>query len=114
MDTQTLVALVENLLSQPYEARLQANLRYVLEGLEAVHARHRAPRSLPQEEQSRQDFLQHLGSLYQGLQGLDAALSARDEVQRQQALELVREAAAGFQGLAERLENDGEVFHETL
>lgn len=114
MDARALVTLVENLLEQPYEPRLQTNLRYILEGLEAVHGRHRAPKAQPQDEELRQLFLQHLGALYQGLQELDAALLGQDREHQQQSVEQIREAAGGLQNLSERLENESGLTSETL
>ncbi|MBN9417482.1 hypothetical protein ABS71_05145 [bacterium SCN 62-11] len=114
MDARALVTLVENLLEQPYDSRLQTNLHFILEGLEGIHGRHRAPKSQPQDEELRQLFLQHLTALYQGLQELDSALLSQDPDQKKQAVEQIREAAGGFNQLNERLENESSLTGETL
>ncbi len=120
MDARALVTLVENLVERaragplPDQAQLRTNLRYILEGLEGVHSRHRAPKSQPQDEQLRQLFLQHLNGLYQGLSELDQALPGPDPELLNHSLEQIREAAAGLQSLEERIENETELSHETL
>lgn len=114
MDARALVTLVENLLKQPYDSRLQTNLRYILEGLEAIHGRHRAPKSNSQDEELRQILLRHLSALYQGLQELDSALLHQDSDHQKQAVEQIREAVGGLQTLGDRLENESSLTSETL
>lgn len=120
MDARGVVALVESLVERaeagplPDQTQVLANLRYILESLEGVHGRHRAPKSQPQDEQLRQLFVQHLNGLYQGLEELDHGLVGPDPERLRQALEWVREAASGLQALGERIENETEVSHETL
>lgn len=114
MDARALTNLVENLLEQPYDSRLQTNLRFILEGLEGIHSRHRAPKAQPRDEELRQLFLQNLSALYQGLQELDSALLHQEPEHQKQAIEQIREAAGGLQNLGERLENESTLTGETL
>jgi len=120
MDANAVVALVEGLVERAEsgplsdQAQVLANLRYILESLEGIHERHRAPKSQPQDEELRQLFVQNLNGLYRGLEELDQGLVGQDHERMRQSLELVREAASGLQSLGERIENETEGSHETL
>ncbi len=120
MDARGVVALVENLVERaeagalPDQVQVQVNLRFILESLEGVQGRHRAPKSLPQDEELRLLFVQHLNALYLGLEELDQGLTAQDIERLRLSVEQVREAAAGLQALGERIENETEGSHETL
>ena len=116
MDARAVMALVENLVDGPAsdQARVQANLRYILEALEGVQVRHRAPKERLQDEELRQIFLRHLNGLYQGLAELEQALLSQDGERLRLCLEQIREAATGLQSLEERIEMETEVSHETL
>lgn len=120
MDARGVVALVESLVERakagplPDQTQVLTNLRYILESLEGVHGRHRAPKSKPEDEQLRQLFVQHLNGLYHGLEELDQGLVAQDHERMRHSLEQVREAASGLQALGERIENETEISHETL
>ncbi|MBX3170293.1 MAG: hypothetical protein KF760_23005 [Candidatus Eremiobacteraeota bacterium] len=116
MDARAVMAWVEKLVDGPLSdpAQIQANLRYILEGLEGVHSRHRAPKVQPQDEELRQLFLQHLNGLYLGLEELGQGLLSQDRERLLPSLEQIRAAVSGLQSLEERLENETEVSHETL